>query len=46
MTTYIVQVQFVNNDYMRPIIGQPKSAFNFRQVMDEGKILFVNLPKG
>ncbi len=48
MTTYITSkfTQFVNNDYMRPIIGQPKSAFNFRQIMDEGKILFVNLPKG
>jgi len=37
---------FVANDYMRPIISQAKSAFNFRQVMDEGKILLVNLSKG
>lgn len=37
---------FTSNDYMRPIIGQPKSAFNFRQAMDEGKILLVNLSKG
>ncbi len=37
---------FIANDYMRPIIGQAKSAFNFRQVMDEGKILLVNLSKG
>ncbi len=37
---------FTANDYMRPIIGQPKSAFNFRQIMDEGKILLVNLSKG
>jgi len=37
---------FIANDYMRPIIGQPKSAFNFRQIMDEGKILLVNLSKG
>ncbi|MFA6416226.1 MAG: type IV secretion system DNA-binding domain-containing protein [Candidatus Paceibacterota bacterium] len=37
---------FISNDYLRPIIGQPKSAFNFRQVMDEGKILLVNLSKG
>jgi hypothetical protein len=37
---------FIANDYMRPIIGQIKSAFNFRQVMDEGKILLVNLSKG
>src|SRR5258708_4576250 len=31
---------------MRSIIGQPKSAFDFRQVMDEGKILLINLSKG
>ena len=37
---------FISNDYMRPIIGQSKSAFNFRQVMDEGKILLVKLSKG
>jgi len=37
---------FTANDYMRPIIGQQKSAFNFRQVMDERKILLVNLSKG
>ena len=37
---------FIANDYVRPIIGQPKSAFNFRKVMDEGKILLVNLSKG
>ncbi|MEK7462164.1 MAG: DUF87 domain-containing protein [Patescibacteria group bacterium] len=34
------------NDYIRPIIGQQRSAFNFRQVMDERKILLVNLSKG
>ncbi len=37
---------FTSNDYMRPIIGQTKSAFNFRDVMDEGKILLINLSKG
>jgi type IV secretory pathway TraG/TraD family ATPase VirD4 len=37
---------FTANDYMRPIIGQQKSAFNFRQLMDERKILLVNLSKG
>lgn len=37
---------FVANDMMRPIIGQQKSAFNLRRVMDEGKILIVNLAKG
>ena len=37
---------FLSNDIMRPIVGQEKSAFNFRQVMDEKKILLVNLSKG
>lgn len=48
MTPYITSKfnNFISNDYMRPIIGQPKSAFNFRQVMDEGKILLINLSKG
>jgi hypothetical protein len=38
--------RFVENAMMRNIIGQPKSAFNFRKVMDEKKILLVNLSKG
>ncbi len=37
---------FISNDYMRPIIGQTKSAFNFREVMDQKKILLVPLAKG
>jgi len=37
---------FTANDFMRPIIGQQKSAFNFRDVMDTKKILLVNLSKG
>jgi hypothetical protein len=37
---------FNANDFMRPIIGQQKSAFNFRNVMDEKKILLINLSKG
>src|SRR3989344_5797096 len=37
---------FIANDYVRPIIAQPKSVFSFRKVMDEGKILLVNLSKG
>lgn len=37
---------FTANDYMRPIIGQQKSAFNFRKLMDERKILLINLSKG
>ncbi len=37
---------FLSNDIMRPIIGQEKSSFNFRDVMDNKKILLVNLAKG
>jgi len=37
---------FISNDMMRPIIGQQKSAFNLRDVMDGQKILLVDLPKG
>lgn len=48
ITPYITSKfnNFTANDYMRPIVGQVKSAFNFRNVMDEGKILLVNLSKG
>ncbi len=38
--------RFITNEMMRNIIGQPKSAFDVRQVMDEGKILIMNLSKG
>ncbi|MBI2551596.1 type IV secretion system DNA-binding domain-containing protein [Candidatus Uhrbacteria bacterium] len=38
--------RFVENEMMRNIIGQSHSSFDFRQVMDEGKILLVNLSKG
>jgi len=38
--------RFVTNKTIRNIIGQSQSAFNFRKVMDEGKILLVNLSKG
>ncbi|MFA5071935.1 MAG: type IV secretory system conjugative DNA transfer family protein [Candidatus Pacearchaeota archaeon] len=37
---------FVSNDYMRPIIGQTKSSFNFREILDNRKIFLVNLSKG
>jgi len=37
---------FISNDYMRPIIGQTKSTFNFREIIDSGKIFLVNLSKG
>ena len=37
---------FTANDFMRPIIGQQESSFNFRDIMDNKKILLVNLSKG
>ena len=37
---------FIANDYMRPIIGQTKNALDFREIMDNQKILLVNLTKG
>ena len=37
---------FTANPTIRNIIGQPKSTFNIREIMDEGKILLVNLSKG
>ncbi|HSX18944.1 MAG TPA: type IV secretion system DNA-binding domain-containing protein [Candidatus Saccharimonadales bacterium] len=38
--------RFVTDSMMRNIIGQSKSAFNIREVMDQRKILIVNLSKG
>jgi len=48
MVPYITSklTAFISNDLMRPIIAQQKSAFNFRDVMDQKKILLVNLSKG
>lgn len=37
---------FLSNEMMRNIIGQTKSSFNLREIMDEGKILLVNLSRG
>lgn len=38
--------RFVENEMMRDIIGQPHSGFDFREVMDNKKILLINLAKG
>lgn len=38
--------RFVENEMVRNIIGQPKSGFDFREVMDQNKILLINLSKG
>ena len=34
------------NDIMRPIVAQEHSAFDMRKIMDEKKILLINLSKG
>jgi len=38
--------RFTTNELMRNIIGQAESSFNLREIMDEGKILLINLAKG
>ncbi len=38
--------QFVSNPLIRNIVGQPESSFDVRKIMDEKKILIVNLSKG
>ena len=38
--------RFITNTMMRNIIGQSTSSFNFREAMDQGKILIINLAKG
>lgn len=37
---------FLSNEMMRNIVGQTKSSFNMREIMDNKKILLVNLSKG
>ncbi|MBR0488329.1 type IV secretion system DNA-binding domain-containing protein [Candidatus Saccharibacteria bacterium] len=37
---------FTANPIIRNIVGQPKSSFDIRKIMDDGKILVVNLSKG
>ncbi len=37
---------FTANPMIRNIIGQPQGTFNIRRIMDDGKILIVNLSRG
>ncbi|GAB4147523.1 MAG: hypothetical protein OHK0017_09320 [Patescibacteria group bacterium] len=48
MVPYITSklAPFVTNDFVRPVIGQQKSAINFRQAMDNKKIILCSLAKG
>lgn len=38
--------QFLSSSIIRNIVGQPKSTINLREIMDNQKILFLNLAKG
>lgn len=38
--------QFTANPLIRNLIGQPKSSFDLRRMMDERKIMIINLSKG
>jgi len=38
--------QFTSNPLIRNIVGQPKSSFDLRKMMDENKIIIINLSKG
>lgn len=38
--------QFLSSSVIRNIVGQPKSSFELRQLMDNGKIILMNLAKG
>ncbi|MFH1427505.1 MAG: CxxC-x17-CxxC domain-containing protein, partial [Patescibacteria group bacterium] len=38
--------QFLSSSLIRNIVGQVKSSIDLRQVMDEGKVLIMNLSKG
>ncbi|MDB5204356.1 MAG: hypothetical protein JWP09_384 [Candidatus Taylorbacteria bacterium] len=38
--------QFISNPLIRNIIGQPKSTFDIREMMDNKKIIIMNLSKG
>ncbi|GEM_PF-285354 len=38
--------QFIATSTIRNIVGQPKSTFDVRKIMDEGKILLINLSRG
>lgn len=48
MVPYITSklTTFISNDIMRPIISQQRSGIDFREIMDGGKILLINLSKG
>ena len=48
VTTWFVSKwgPFISNTMMKNVLGQTKSGFNIRDIMDNNKILLVNLSKG
>jgi hypothetical protein len=48
MVPYITSklAPFITNDFLKPMIGQQQSAINWRQAMDNNKIILVSLSKG
>ncbi len=48
MVPYITSklAPFITNDFIKPMVGQQKSAINFREAMDNKKIILVKLEKG
>jgi hypothetical protein len=48
MVPYITSklAPFTTNDFLRPMIGQQNSCINFREAMDNKKIILVSLAKG
>lgn len=48
MAPYITSklASFTSNDFILPIVAQPKSGLDFRAILDERKILIVRLNKG
>lgn len=48
MLSYVISKlgRFLSNEMMRNIVGQKDSAFDIRDIMDNKKILLVNLAKG
>ena len=48
VTTWFVSKwgPFISNQMMKNVLGQTKSGFNIRDIMDNKKILLVNLSKG
>lgn len=48
VTPYVVSklASFLTNDYVRPIVAQQHSSLDFKEIMDNKKILIAKLSKG